>query len=61
MESIKFWYTFTDENGDMPNSEVEMTVENEYGVHLPDVCETFLRFLISVGFSIENAIEYFKH
>lgn len=61
MESIKFWYTFTDEKGDMPNLEVDMTVENEYGVHLQDVCETFGRFLTSVGFSTEKAAEYLKY
>ena len=59
MESIKFWYTFTDESKKMADFDFDMTVSKEDGVNLEDVCETFIRFLESVGYSPAKAKEYF--
>lgn len=59
MESIKFWYTFTDEDKEMSDLDFDMTVSKEDGVNLEDVCETFIRFLEAVGYSPAKAREYF--
>lgn len=59
MESIKFWYTFTDENKNMADLDFDMTVSKEDGVNLEEVCETFIKFLEAVGYSPSKAREYF--
>ncbi len=59
MESIKFWYTFTDENKKMADLDFDMTVSKEDGVNLEDVCETFIKFLEAVRYSPAKAREYF--
>jgi len=59
MESIKFWYTFTDETHKGSDFDFDLSVSNEDGVHLEDVCETFIKFLEVIGYSPEKAREYF--
>jgi hypothetical protein len=59
MESIKFWYNFTDEKKQMPDFDFDLSVSDENGVHLEDVCETFIKFLKVIGYSPEKAKEYF--
>lgn len=59
MESIKFWYTFTDEKKEMSDFDFDLSVSNENGIHLEDVCETFIKFLEVVGYSPAKAREYF--
>jgi len=59
MESIKFWYNFTDETKEMSDIDIDMSVSNENGVHLGEVCETFIKFLEAIGFSPAQAREYF--
>lgn len=60
MESIKFWYTFTDEKKEMADLDFDMSVSREEnGVKLEDVCETFIKFLEAIGYSPARAREYF--
>lgn len=59
MESVKFWYTFTDETGDQANLDYDLGISKEDGVSLEDVCETFIKFLELMGFSPARAREYF--
>lgn len=59
MESIKFWYTFTDEKKEMADLDFDMTVSRENGVKLEDVCETFIKFLEAIGYSPASAGKYF--
>lgn len=59
MESIKFWYNFTDEKKEMSDVDIDLSVSNENGIHLEDVCETFIQFLKTVGYSPVKAKEYF--
>lgn len=59
METIRFWYTFDDEDGDMSTSDIEVSLSNEDGVNLGEVCEAFEHFLSAAGFCAENLSEYF--
>jgi len=61
METIRFWYTFEDEDKDseIPTEDVEITISNESGIKLPDVCDAFARFIESIGYSTENLVENF--
>ena len=59
MESIKFWYNFTDEKKEMPDFDFDLSVSNENGVLLEDVCKTFIKFLEVVEYSPAKAREYF--
>ena len=59
METIRFWYTFEDEDNEMPTEDVEITISDEAGVKLPDVCDAFARFIESIGYSTENLVENF--
>ena len=60
METIRFWYTFDDEDGSMPVSDVEISVSSEDGVNLGDVCEAFAHFIAAAGYSPANLSEYFS-
>ena len=59
METVRFWYTFEDKNGEMSTHDVDISVSNEGGVSLGDVCEAFARFVKAAGFCAENLAEYF--
>lgn len=59
METIRFWYTFEDEDGEIPTEDVEMTISDEAGIRLPDVCDVFARFIASIGYSTDNLVENF--
>ena len=59
MESIKFWYNFTDEKKEMSDVDFDLSVSNESGIPLEDVCETFIKFLEAVGYSPARARDYF--
>ena len=58
MERIEFNYVFRDND----NEEKMITVSKreENGLHDYDVCEMFLDFMRSVGFSEENIFKYFN-
>ena len=57
METIEFKYQFED-NGE--TKEIHVTKKEENGLHDYDVCEIFLDFMRSVGFSEENVFKYFS-
>lgn len=57
MENIEFRYCF-EENGE--TKEVTISKEDESGFHDYDVCELFLDFMVSIGFSEENVCRYFS-
>ena len=57
MEHIEFKYCF-EEDGEV--KEVKVIKEKEEGLHDYDVCEMFLDFMQSVGFSEENVFKYFN-
>lgn len=59
MERIKFTYTFADEK-DGHLKEIHCTKENENGIIDADICEMFLDFMNSVGFSEDNVFRFFK-
>lgn len=57
METIELKYTFKD-NGE--EKELNLCKKDENGIHDYDVCEMFLDFMRSVGFSEENVYKYFQ-
>ena len=57
MERIEFTYVF-DEDGE--EKTVQHCKRDENGVHDYDICEMFLDFMRSVGFSEENVFRYFN-
>ena len=57
MERIEFRYVF-DENDE--EKEIVAKKHNEEGLHDYEVCEMFLDFVRSVGFSEENIFKYFN-
>ena len=58
MERIEFNYVFREDD----KEEKMITISNreEDGIHDYDVCEMFLDFMRSVGFSEENITNYFN-
>lgn len=59
METIRFWYTFEDENKEMADTDVEISVSKVDGIYLQDVCENFVMFLRAVGYSTDGLAKYF--
>lgn len=59
MEKIHFSYSFKDEG----HSErvVDLGRSEEDGIYCDDVCELFLDFMKSVGYSEENIYEFFRN
>lgn len=60
METIRFWYTFEDEDGDMPKTDVDISIEGD-GLHRDEVCEAFERFLTAAGYSTAGLSEMFEN
>ena len=58
MERIEFSYVFRD--GDEDEKMVTATKRNEDGLCATDVCEMFLDFMNSVGFSEKNVFDFFR-
>ena len=58
MERIEFTYTYHDKDGE--EKVVTQAKRNENGIHDYDICEMFLDFMRSVGFSEENVFRYFN-
>ena len=58
MQRIEFNYVYRDKD----NEEKMITASRreENGLHDYDVCEIFLDFMLSVGFSEENVMNYFR-
>lgn len=59
MEEIKFSFKF-DGEGMMMDKKVIVECKNEDGLSVPDVCEAFVEFMESAGFSVDNIYEYFQ-
>lgn len=57
MEHIEFRYCFKDSDDEC--KEVCISKKND-GLHDYDICEMFLDFMRSVGFSEENIFKYFQ-
>lgn len=57
MEYIEFKYCFKEGN---ETKEVQTCKKAEEGLHDYEVCEIFLDFMRSVGFSEENVLKYFS-
>ena len=57
MEMIEFKYCYK-EDGEV--KEVNVCKKDENGLHDYEVCEMFLDFMRSVGFSEENICKYFN-
>ena len=57
METVEFKYCYKDGE---EVKEIHICKENEDGFHDYDVCEMFLDFMQSVGFSEENVFKYFN-
>ncbi len=58
MERIEFNYSYRDENGE--EKMVTVSKLNEDGLHDVDICEMFVDFMNSVGFSENNIFKYFQ-
>lgn len=58
MERVELNYVFRDENGE--EKMVTRSKRDENVIHDYDVCEMFLDFMRSVGFSEENVYRYFQ-
>lgn len=58
MERIEFNYVFRDDDGE--EKMITQSKRDENGIHDYDVCEMFLTFMRSVGFSEENVFRYFQ-
>ena len=58
MEHVEFRYCFKDTNDE--RKEVCISKKDEDGLHDYDICEMFLDFMRSVGFSEENIFKYFQ-
>lgn len=58
MERIELNYCYRDENDE--EKIVTVSKRNEDGLHDYDVCEMFVDFMNSVGFSEENVFRYFN-
>lgn len=58
MERIEFNYSYHDDNGE--EKLVSASKRDENGLHDCDICEMFVDFMRSVGFSEENIFRYFQ-
>jgi hypothetical protein len=58
MERIELNYCYRDENDE--EKIVTISKRDEDGLHDYDVCEMFVDFMNSVGFSEENVFRYFN-
>ena len=51
METIRFWYTFEDETGQVSNSDITIELSSKKGINKDKICDAFVRFLEVVGYS----------
>ena len=58
MERIEFNYIFRDEDNE--EKVITTSKRREEGLHDYEVCEMFLDFMRSVGFSEENVYRFFE-
>ena len=61
MERIKMIYNFNDDDKESYDEKTVSVVRNSVdGLHDYDVCEMFMDFMNSIGFSEENIFKYFN-
>ena len=63
MERIRFVYTRDDEFSDVSENKsvvMEMRDKDEGGLRCDNICERFVEFMRSAGFSEENIFDYFS-
>ena len=58
MEHIEFRYNFKDKDNEM--KEIRVAKKAEDGLHDYEVCDIFMDFMRSVGFSEANILRYFR-
>ena len=58
MERIEFTYIYRDDDGE--EKTVSIAQRNDDGLRDCDVCEMFVDFMNSVGFSEDNVFRYFN-
>lgn len=61
METIRFWYTFEDEEGQFPVQDTDISISCRNGLKVDDVCQTFLTFITAAGYSEDSIIKYFHN
>lgn len=59
MEKVTLIYEFNDENN-LKRVEAMKNDKEDSGLHDYEVCEMFMDFMRSVGFSEQNVIDYFR-
>ena len=60
METVEFKYCFKDDDDDNDSKQVCVMKRNENGVLDEDICEMFLDFMSSAGYSLENVFNFFR-
>ena len=61
METIEFRYVFREGNEDNESvHEVESVKRAKNGLSCDKICEMFVDFMISAGFSEDNILDYFR-
>ena len=61
MEAIEFRYVFKDNDQAAHEVRSVRKDKNDEGLHGTDICEMFMDFMRSVGFSEQNVIDYFNN
>ena len=63
MERIEFKYqsgSEFDKSFNTHNIETTITDRSDCGLHIDEVCENFVQFMESAGFSTNQVIDYFR-
>ena len=63
MEHIVFKYEFgseSDKGFNTHNVESSMADRDDCGLRVDEVCENFVQFMESVGFSVDQVFDYFR-
>ena len=56
---VEFAYVFTNDEGD-DEKRVFVRKQDKYGLNSNDLCEAFVDFMESAGFSVDNIYNYFS-
>lgn len=59
-EVIEFIYMFDANEKGEDSKHIVMRKGNDLGVHADEICEMFVDFMRSAGFSEQNIYDYFK-
>jgi hypothetical protein len=61
MEQIDFIYKFTFPDGKTKDVHLHLIDQDEIGLNASDVCEAFIDFMKSAGFTEEQVERYFRY